>query len=92
MVICCQNAEDAKRINNTIGKRLAKFKLEMNMDKTKLVKFSKREAFDFLGFTFYLGRSNGGYVIPKVKTSGKKFRAKLKNVNGGVKQLEIGRN
>lgn len=87
-VICCQYKEDAERINNTLGKRLAKFKLKINKDKTKLVPFSKIEAaqgklqgtFDFLGFTFYLGRSRRGYIIPKVKTSGKKYRAKLKNV------------
>lgn len=88
-VICCQYEEDAKRINNTLGKRLAKFKLKINEDKTKLVSFSKKgaaqgksqDAFDFLGFTFYLGRSRKGHIIPKVKTSGKKFRAKLKNVS-----------
>ena len=62
--------------------------LKINEDKTKLVAFSKTEAargksqgaFDFLGFTFYLGKSKQGYIIPKVKTSGKKFRAKLRNV------------
>jgi RNA-directed DNA polymerase len=87
-IITCQNEEDAKRIKEALGKRLAKFKLKLNEDKTKIVSFSKREAlrgqpqgsFDFLGFTFYLGRSRRGYIIPKVKTSGKKFRAKLKNV------------
>lgn len=87
-VICCQRKEDAKRIHDALGYRLAKFKLKMNEEKTKLVSFSKeearrgnqQEAFDFLGFTFYLGRSKKGYVIPKVKTSGKKFRAKLKSV------------
>ena len=89
MVICCQYGQDAKRIYNALTKRLEKFKLKMNKDKTKLVQFSKieeargqsQEAFDFLGFTFYLGRSRKGIVIPKVKTSGKKFRAKLRNVN-----------
>ena len=65
MVICCQYANDAKRIKEALGKRLAKYKLKLNEDKTKLVKFSKakesrgekQESFDFLGFTFYLGRS-----------------------------------
>jgi len=87
-VICCESKEDAIRIHKALGKRLAKFKLKLNEEKTKIVPFSKREAakgraqgaFDFLGFTFYLGRSKKGYIIPKLKTSGKKFRAKLKNV------------
>jgi len=87
-VICCQYKEDAKRIYNALTKRLEIFKLKLNKEKTKLVSFSKIEAargrqqgaFDFLGFTFYPGRSRKGRTIPKVKTSGKKFRAKLKNV------------
>ena len=87
-VICCQRKEDAKRIHDALGYRLEKFKLKMNEEKTKLVRFSKeeatrgnqQEAFDFLGFTFYWGKSKKGHTIPKVKTSGKKFRAKLKDV------------
>jgi RNA-directed DNA polymerase len=87
-VICCEREEDAKRIYDALGKRLAKYKLKLNEDKTKLVEFSKKKsargitqgAFDFLGFTFYLGRSQKGRVIPKLKTAGKKFRAKLSNV------------
>ena len=67
----------------------------MNEDKTKLVPFSKREAargkpqgsFDFLGFTFYLGKSRKGYVIPKVKTIGKRFRTKLKNLKTWSKAI-----
>ena len=93
-VICCQHREDATRIRKTLGRRLAKFKLKLNEEKTKMVSFSKREvskgnaqgAFDFLGFTFYLGKSKRGYTIPKVKTSGKKFRVKLKNVEAWCKK------
>jgi len=89
IVICCQKNYDAERIKVALGKRLAKYNLKMNEDKTKLVKFSKRkqkrgdpqETFDFLGFTFYLGKSRKGYYIIKVKTNGKRFRSKLKKVN-----------
>jgi RNA-directed DNA polymerase len=38
-------------------------------------------AFDLLGFTFYWGRPRKGAPLPKVKTSGKLMRAKLKAVN-----------
>jgi len=87
-IICCQSKNDAIRIQKVLGERLSKFKLKLNEEKTKIVSFSKRDAingrpqgsFDFLGFTFYLGKSKKGYIIPKLKTSGKKFRAKLKNV------------
>ena len=78
-----------------LGKRLAKFNLRMNEEKTKLVKFSKRkqqqgekqETFDFLGFTFYIGKSLRGKAIPKVKTRGKTLRAKLKKVNSWAKEI-----
>ena len=88
-VMCCQYHKDAERIKVALIKRLARFSLTLNDDKTKLVSFSKvlrrkghkQGVFDFLGFTFYLGRSRKGYVIPKVKTSGKRFRSKLKAVN-----------
>ena len=70
-------------------KRLAKFNLSLNEEKTKLVSFSKVQTrkgvkqgvFDFLGFTFYLGRSRKGNVVPKVKTSGIRLRSKLTKVN-----------
>ena len=88
-VIGCQHEEEAQGIVNALAKRLAKYKLQLNEDKTRCVRFSKREAsqgvkqetFDFLGFTFYLGRTRKGYVIPLVKSSGKRLRAKLKRVS-----------
>ena len=89
VVICCQFEHDARRINKALKSRLEKFNLQLNVEKTKLVSFSKWAyysenkpgVFDFLGFTFYWGRSRKGRLIPKVKTSGKRFRSKLKNVN-----------
>lgn len=94
-VICCQYDEDAKRIKNTLGKRLEKFKLQLNEEKTKLVPFDKEEAargiqqgtFDFLGFTFYWGRSQSGRIVPKLRTRTKTIKAKLKKVNEWAKQV-----
>jgi group II intron reverse transcriptase/maturase len=88
MVICCQYASDAERITKALKGRLAKYGLRLNEEKTRLVEFSKHEVrhgrkqgtFDFLGFTFYWGRSRKGHVIPKVKTIGKRLRMKLKRV------------
>ena len=59
-VICCQYATDAERIRRSLVKRLEKFKLRLNEEKTRLVAFDKKamaqgikqETFDFLGFTF----------------------------------------
>lgn len=87
-VICCQYREDAVRIKSVLGKRLMKFKLQLNEEKTKLVAFDKRlaakgikqETFDFLGFTFFLGKSERGWIIPKLRTKSKTFSSKLKKV------------
>lgn len=95
-VICCQYAEDARRIKNTLGNRLEKFKLQINEDKTKLVSFDKaamdrgikQDTFDFLGFTFYLGKSKTGRVIPKLKTRAKTLRSKLKKVALWLKEIK----
>ena len=94
-VICCQLKEDAERINKVLGKRLAKYKLKINEEKTTCVNFSRREyerggkpgVFHFLGFTFYWGKSRNGKAIPKVETHGKRMRSKLKNVNEWAKQI-----
>jgi len=89
LVICCQYQKDAERIKRALSQRLEKYGLKMNEEKTELVPFSKRKqkqgedqgTFDFLGFTFYLGKSRKGFYLAKMKTSGKRFRAKLKKVN-----------
>jgi RNA-directed DNA polymerase len=67
----------------------------MNEGKTKLVKFSKRkhqrgekqEPFDFLGFTFYLGKARKGFSVVKLMTNGKRLRAKLKKVNEWARDI-----
>jgi RNA-directed DNA polymerase len=46
-IICCQYEEDAKRIKNTLAKRLGKFRLQLNEDKTKLVSFDKAATEEF---------------------------------------------
>ena len=60
-----------------------------------MVSFSKRRSrqgkkqgtFDFLGFTFYLGKSLRGYTVPKLKTNGKRARSKLKRVTEWARQV-----
>jgi RNA-directed DNA polymerase len=94
-VICCQYEADAVRIRQSLGKRLEKFKLQLNEEKTKLVPFDKKEAargvkqgtFDFLGFTFYWGNSQTGRIVPKLRTRAKTMSTKLKKVNEWAKQV-----
>ena len=95
LVICCQYEQDAAHIHKALAGRLAKYHLTLNEEKTKLVPFSKHAqqdgrragAFDFLGFTFYWGRSRRGAVVPKVKTSGARLRKKLKRVNAWARAM-----
>ena len=95
VVICCRFEKDAIEVREALEKRLEKFKLALNKEKTKMVYFSKKEsrqgikqgAFDCLGFTIYLGKSKKGWVIPKLKTNGKRFRSKLKRVNDWARQI-----
>ncbi|APS57545.1 group II intron reverse transcriptase/maturase [Piscirickettsia salmonis] len=95
MVICCQFRNDAGRIKKALAKRLSKFRLKMNEDKTREIAFSKQDAargirqgaFDFLGFAFYLGVSvSGRAIIPKLKSSGKRLRSKLKKISEWMKK------
>jgi group II intron reverse transcriptase/maturase len=89
MIICCAYERDAHRIRRVLGKRLAKYHLRLNDEKTRMVFFSKRAqrpgvrspTFSFLGFTFYWGRSRRGVVIPKLKSEGSRQRRKLQRVN-----------
>ena len=95
MVVCCQYQQDAERVKKALAKRLTRYKLKMNEDKTHCVEFSKvlyrqgksQGTFDFLGFKFYLGRSRNGVVMSKVKTSGTRIRSKLKKVNQWAKEI-----
>ena len=93
MVICCRYRNDAERIRKALERRLEKYSLRLNVEKTKLISFDKKAyangmrqgTFDFLGFTFYLGRSRRGYVIVKVKTSKERIRSKLRKAKQWIK-------
>ena len=95
IVICCQYNRDAERIKVAMAQRLTKYGQKMNEDKTKLVKFSRRqqrqglkqETFDFLGFTFYLGKFRKGFYLVKVKTIAKRFSSKLKKANDWARSI-----
>lgn len=90
-VCCFQYKDDAERFYGALITRLAKFGLEIAEEKTKIVEFGrfaeenrkrkgqeKPQTFDFLGFTHYCSKSSKGKFRVKRKTSGKKFKAKVK--------------
>jgi hypothetical protein len=84
-VICCQYNEDAQRIRKVLAKRLEKFKLQINEEKTKLVAFDKQKAaqgevqetFDFLGLTHICARDRNGAFQVKRQTTAKRMRIRL---------------
>jgi hypothetical protein len=97
--LCCfQYRGEAVAYLRELKKRLQKFGLEVAEEKTRLIRFGRfaerdrppgsREprTFDFLGFNFYGGRTRQGSFKVKRRTSGKKFRYKLKQLNQWLRQ------
>jgi group II intron reverse transcriptase/maturase len=98
-VACFQYKSDAELYLKELEKRLAKFYLEIEPSKTKLLAFGRfaeenarrkdgkqPETFDFLGLTHYCGKTRNGHFKIKRRTSRKKFTHKLKEFNLWVKQ------
>ncbi len=94
LTIICSNMNDAVKILDVLPKRLGRYSLKLHPTKTRLIEMDKKKTkdgqksgtFDFLGFTFYMGKSRKGTVIPKVKTSKKRLKSKLKAVKCWVKR------
>jgi len=72
--------------------RLRKFGLELSEEKTNIIPFSRyrkeeKSWFEFLGFEFRWGISRNGKDIIKRRTSRKKLRKSLKNVNNWCQRV-----
>lgn len=78
-VFCFKDAQAAQTFLEGLRARLKENHLELNEDKTKIVEFRKEgpSTFDFLGFTFYWGRTKEMVKLLKAKTSAKKLRHAL---------------
>ena len=87
-----QYKADAELFYEKLKERVRKFNLELEESKSRLIEFGrhavqnraarrqgKPETFDFLGFTFFMGKTRKGYPWPKLKTSRKKFEKSLKS-------------
>lgn len=98
-IILAQTGSDAKRILKALQSRFAKFKLQLHPDKTSIYSFGRYESqnsikgnrkantFDFLGFTHYCDKTKKGHFKVVRKTSAKKFRAKVKDLNLRLKSI-----
>jgi group II intron reverse transcriptase/maturase len=99
-VCCFQYHEDALRFYRSLEMRLAKFKLALSKEKTKIIEFGrfaaqnrksqglgKPETFSFLGFTHYCNRSRNGRFRVKRKTEASKFRMKVTAFRKWIKKV-----
>jgi group II intron reverse transcriptase/maturase len=88
---CFQYPEDAENFHASLNDRLEGFNLNLAEEKTRRIPFgryarenayrngAKPQEFDFLGFTFYCGKTRYGHFKVKRKTSRKKLRQSLFN-------------
>jgi len=84
-IIGFQLESDAKRIMEVLPKRFNQFELSLHPEKTKLIPFGKptksgkpKGTFDFLGFTFYWGKTLKGYWVIKKQTARKRLNRFLR--------------
>lgn len=92
LVIAFAEEKDARRVEEVLPKRLARFGLQLHPDKTRLVRFQIPRgeerppesngpgAFTFLGFTHYWGKSRKGNWVVKRKTAASRFTRSLNRV------------
>lgn len=89
-IIMFQYEEEAKRVYELLVKRLAKYDLEMEQDKTRILPFGRykgtKETFDFLGFMHYNSKTRTGKYTLGHKMSIKKRKAKNKAISKWVKE------
>lgn len=76
VVFCFHDRQAAEALLRTLKERLKENHLELNEDKTKIVEFQKDggQTFDFMGFTYYWGRSKEKLKLLKAKTSAGSLR------------------
>lgn len=88
-IIMFQYEKEAKKVYEMLKERLAKFNLEMEEDKTKIIPFGRyrgtKETFDFLGFMHYNGTTRTGKYTVGHKMSKKKRKSKQKLITKWIK-------
>lgn len=95
-LVACTDVNDARRIMLVLEKRLARYGLELNRDKTRVVDFRRPpygdstnqhndevrtpRSFDMLGITHYWGKSRKGKWVVKCKTAGDRLSRSLRAI------------
>ena len=89
-LIMFQYENEAKRVYEILVERLAKFGLEMEQEKTRILPFGRfkgtKETFDFLGFMHYNGKTRTGKYCVGHKMSKKKRKLKHKSITKWIKE------
>ena len=85
-----EREDDARRVMGVLGKRLERYGLALHPDKTRLVAFRRPPrgqqggkgpgSFDFVGFTFYWGRTRSGSWTLQYKTRCARLRRSIRSV------------
>src|SRR5487761_1635676 len=99
VVVGFQHRADAERFHADLVERFARFNLELNAEKTRLIEFGRfaaqnrrrrglgrPETFAFLGFTHICGKTRTGRFALRRKTIAKRMAAKLREVNALLMQ------
>jgi RNA-directed DNA polymerase len=98
-ITCFQYKEDAIRFQDGLVKRLAKFSLTLEPNKTRLVKFGrfaqkdanerddKVETIYFLGFTHYCSTSREGKFLLGRKTEKTRVKRGMKRIKTIIKEM-----
>ena len=89
-IIMSQYENEAKQVYQLLIKRLAKFGLEMEQEKTRILPFGRfkgtTETFDFLGFMHYNGTTRNGKYTVGHKMSKKKRKLKQQAITKWIKE------
>ncbi len=93
VVLGFQHRADAEQFQRDLAQRLAKFRLGLNAEKTRLLRFGRfaaqqhqerglgrPETFQFLGFTHYCTTTKDGRFLVLRKTISRRMAAKLREV------------
>jgi len=94
-----QFANEAIRVEKALNNRFNKYGLELHPIKSRIISFGRYEqenakrqkrrtnTFDFLGFTHFCDKTRSGSFMVGRKTSRKKFRTKMKEMNIWLKSI-----
>jgi RNA-directed DNA polymerase len=90
-VCCFDYRHEAEAFGSAVTERLAKFGLELALDKTKILRFGRggggqNGRFDFLGFEYRWEKSRKGFAIVKRRTSRKKLRGAVERFTEWIRE------